>query len=128
MYFSVILALIAVLLIRRRRRNSRYSKTIVLKSYSVKPSFEESNHECFYPNPTYQDIRAVDNNTDVTPNPTFQDVQQNDDTSIDASGLDVQQDDDKNTDVSRNPTFQDVQDEDKERDNEFSVQLENVYY
>ena len=83
----------------------------MLKSYTVKPSIEESsNHECFYPNPTYQDIQPVqtdDNSIIVSPNdPTFQDTKQDDD-----------------IDVSPNPTFEDSQVEDNKTDNEFSIQI-----
>ena len=83
------------------KRRGRTSKIIILKSYSVKPVNEEGNHECIYPNPTYEDVhRPVD--VDVSPNPTFQGVQ-----------------DDETLDISSNPNFQDAQ------ENEFSVRLEN---
>ena len=84
----------------KRRRNT--SKIIILKSYTVKPVNEEDNHECVYPNPTYEDVHRPVDVVDVTPNPTFQDVQ-----------------DDEPIDISPNPNFQDTQ------DNEFSVRLEN---
>lgn len=77
----------------------------MLKSYTVKPSIEDSNnHECFYPNPTYQDVQPDSNNINVSPNPTFQDIKQGDD-----------------IDASPNPTFQDEED----NDHEFSVRLKN---
>ena len=74
----------------------------MLKSYTVKPSIEDSNnHECFYPNPTYQDVQPDNNN--ISPN----------------QGDDI--------DASPNPTFEDSQDEAKivANDHEFSVQLKN---
>ena len=82
------------------KRSGRTSNIINSKP---KPVNEEGNHECIYPNPTYEDVhRPVD--VDVSPNinPTFQGVQ-----------------DDETLDISPNPNFQDAQ------DNEFSVQLEN---
>ena len=79
------------------KRHGRTSKVIILKSYTVKPVNEEGNHECIYPNPTYEDIRSpVD--VDVSPNPTYKDVQ-----------------DDEARDISPNPNFQDAQ------DNQFSA-------
>ena len=107
-HFSVVLTLIVVSLIRRVRQR-RSNATIMLKSYTVKPSIEDSNnHECFYPNPTYRDVQPDNNN--ISPNPTFQDNKQGDD-----------------IDASPNPTFEDSQDEDKimDNDHEFSVQLKN---
>ena len=107
-YFPVFLALIVVLLIRRQRIKSHYNATIMLKSYTVKPSIEDSNnHECFYPNPTYQDVQPDDNNINASPSPTNADAKQGDD-----------------IDVSPNPTFED-EDKKNENDNEFPIQLEN---
>ena len=67
------LALIVVVLIKRHRRISS-GNDITLKAYTVKPANEESNHECIFPNPTYQDVKVIDKTTDVSANPTFQDV------------------------------------------------------
>ena len=79
------------------KRHGRTSEVIILKSYTVKPVNEEGNHECIYPNPTYEDVRSpVD--VDVSPNPTYKDVQ-----------------DDEARDISPNPNFQDAQ------DNQFSA-------
>ena len=88
-------------MMKRRQRTSHVRK-VILKSCTLKPADEEGNHECIYPNPTYQDIQVSERPVDVSPNPTFQDVQ-----------------DDKTIDISPNPNFQDVQ------ENEFSIQLEN---
>ena len=107
-YFAVILALIAVLLIRRQRRKSHYNGTIMLKSYTKSSTEDSNNHECFYSNPTYQHVQPVqpdNNNIIVSPNPTFQDAKQGDD-----------------IDISPNPTFEDSQ---EKIDNEFSIQLKN---
>ena len=71
------IALIVIVLIKRHRRISN-GIDITLKSYTVKRANEESNHECIFPNPTYQDVKVVDKTTDVSPNPTFQDVQDDD--------------------------------------------------
>ena len=100
--------LIAILFIRRRR--SYYDTNVTLKSY-YKPTIEESNHECVYPNPTYQDTRPANDNIMTTSNPAFQ-------------FQDIQ-DDGSNINDSPNPAFQDAQDEDKIPDNEFAVQLQN---
>ena len=87
------------------KRHQRISsgRTVTLKSYSVKPTDEEGNHECIFPNPTYQDIQGLDRPVDgnISPKPNFQDAQ-----------------DDKTINISPNPNFQDAQ------DNDFSVQLE----
>ena len=80
---------------------------VTLKSYNVKPSNEEGNQQCVYPNSTYQDVQNVDRIIDISPNTTFHGVQNVD----------------KTVDVTRNRTFQNVQDDDKV--NEFSVALEN---
>ena len=97
----IILILIVVKMMKRRQRISHVKK-IMLTSYTVKPADEEGNHECIYPNPTYQDTQVSERPVDVSPNPTFQDVH-----------------DEKAIDISPNPNFQDAQ------DNEFSVQIEN---
>ena len=77
---------------------------VTLKSYNVKPSNEEGNQQCVYPNPTYQDVQDVDRIIHISPNTTFQGVQNVDETA----------------DVTRNRTFQD-----DDKVNEFSVALEN---
>jgi len=101
--------LIAIVFIRRRR--SYHDKNIItLKSY-YKSNIEESNHECVYPNPTYQDTRPANNNIVTSPNPAFEDVQDDHDGG--------------NIIESPNPAFQDVQDEEKKHDNEFAVQLQD---
>ena len=71
------LALIVVVFIKRHRQISS-GNDITLKAYTVKPANEESNHECIFPNPTYQDVKVIDKATDVTANSTFQDVQDDD--------------------------------------------------
>ena len=82
----------------------------MLKAYTVKPSVEDSNnHECFYPNPTYQDVQPLqpdDNNINASPSTTNADVKQGD-----------------NIDASPNPTFEDAEDEDKKIDNEITIQI-----
>ena len=96
----MVLILIMVKMMKRRQRTSHVRK-VILTSCAIKPVDEEGNHECIYPNPTYQDIQVSERPVDVSPNPTFQNVQ-----------------DDKSIDISPNPNFQDLQ------ENEFSVQLE----
>ena len=100
--------LIAIVFIRRRR--SYHDKNITLKSYN-KSNIEESNHECVYPNPTYQDTRPANDDIATSANPAFQ--------------LQDVQDDGSNIIESPNPAFQDVQDEEKKPDNEFAVQLQD---
>ena len=116
--------MIVIVLIRRHRRISYHdkSKVVTLKSYTVKPYDEETNHESVFHNPTYQDVQGVNKSTDnVVLNPTYEDDQDNNKTTETLTYQD-DQDDSKTTDA---PTYQDDQDDNKNIDNEFSVQLEN---
>ena len=68
-----------VILIKHCYRISNGRK-IITKSYTVKPANEEDiNHECVFPNPTYQDDQSTvkPKDLDVSPNLTYQDAQDN---------------------------------------------------
>ena len=104
-FSAIVFILLGVVLVKYLGKNSKGSD-ITLQSYNVKPSNEEGNQQCVYPNPTYQDVQNVDNIIDINPTTTFQRVQAVDETA----------------DVTPNPTYQDIQDGNI---NEFSVTLEN---
>ena len=96
------------------KRHGRTSRVIILKSYTVKPVNEEGNHECIYPNPTYEDIRSpVD--VDVSPNRTYEDVHRPVDVDVSPNPTYKDVQDDEARDISPNPNFQDTQ------DNQFSA-------
>ena len=92
-FSAIVFVLLGVVLVKCHRRNSKGSLT--LQSYNVKPSNEEGNQQCVYPNPTYQDVQNVDNIIDINPTTTFQRVQAVDETA----------------DVTPNPNYQGVQDD-----------------
>ena len=64
--FSVVLvALIVIVLIKHHKRNVHYDvsgkdPTSTVRTVGVKSIDEETNHECVFSNPTYQDAQDID--------------------------------------------------------------------
>ena len=58
---------------KKRRQRISNGRNLVSKSYTVKPANEKDNHECVFPNPTYQDVQSSvrPKDVDISPNPSY---------------------------------------------------------
>ena len=71
--FSVIVLILIVVALKKRRKRILNGRNLDLTSYTVKPASRKDNHECVFPNPTYQDVQSSvrPKAVDISPNPSY---------------------------------------------------------